>query len=254
MTLKVARAVERPGQPAAAGDLRRFQQRTRTSRSTRRTCRSARPTPTPCGPSCRAVTAPTSSTSPAGSGGLQSLLPLAKAGYVADLVEATVGRRAPARDREQAALLAPGQADRAAVRRRPGGVMYHPDVLADLGFAVPTTMSQFLAACRTAKSKGKYFLNLAGASAQNAVALRDRGRDEQRAREGPGLEPRSASPARRRSRARPQWRDDAPADRRHEERRLLPARRRGERQHPGDPRASSPVRSWAGRCRLRSSG
>ena len=29
-------------------------------------------------------------------------------------------------------------------------------------------MSQFLTACRTAKSKGKHFLNVAGASAQNA--------------------------------------------------------------------------------------
>ena len=33
---------------------------------------------------------------------------------------------------------------------------------------MPKTTSQFLAACRTAKAKGKYFLNLAGASAQNA--------------------------------------------------------------------------------------
>ena len=46
--------------------------------------------------------------------------------------------------------------------------MYHPDVLSDLGIQVPKTTSQFLAACRTAKAKGKYFLNLAGASAQNA--------------------------------------------------------------------------------------
>ena len=33
---------------------------------------------------------------------------------------------------------------------------------------MPKTTNEFLAACRTAKSKGKYFLNVAGASAQNA--------------------------------------------------------------------------------------
>ena len=56
----------------------------------------------------------------AGSGGLQSVLPLAKAGYVADLAEAAVGEDAAARACAQALLLAPGQADRAAVRRRAG--------------------------------------------------------------------------------------------------------------------------------------
>ena len=46
--------------------------------------------------------------------------------------------------------------------------MYHPDILASLAIDVPKTTNELLAACRTAKSKGKYFLNLAGASAQNS--------------------------------------------------------------------------------------
>ena len=50
----------------------------------------------------------------------------------------------------------------------PVGIMYNPAVLADLGIQVPRTMNQFLTACRTARSKGKHLLNLAGASAQNA--------------------------------------------------------------------------------------
>ena len=54
------------------------------------------------------------------------------------------------------------------VRNRAEDLNRLPDVLADLGLQVPKTTSQFLAACRTAKAKGKYFLNLAGASAQNA--------------------------------------------------------------------------------------
>ena len=56
----------------------------------------------------------------AGSGGLQSVLPLAKAGYVADLVEAPWVKTLPLAPANKPLLLAPRQADRAAVRRGAG--------------------------------------------------------------------------------------------------------------------------------------
>ena len=104
----------------------------------------------------------------AGSGGLQSVLPLAKAGYVADLAKRPWVKTLPLAPANRPFFWRQGRLTALPFAVVPVGVMYHTDVLADLGIQVPRTMTQFLAACRTARTKGKYFLNLAGASAQNA--------------------------------------------------------------------------------------
>ena len=104
----------------------------------------------------------------AGSGGLQSVLPLAKAGYVADLARRPWVKTLPLAPANRPFFWRRGKLTALPFAVVPVGVMYHTDVLSDLGIQVPKTTSQFLAACRTAKAKGKYFLNLAGASAQNA--------------------------------------------------------------------------------------
>ena len=104
----------------------------------------------------------------AGSGGLQSVLPLAKAGYVADLAKRPWVKTLPLAPANRPFFWRQGRLTALPFAVVPVGIMYHTDVLADLGIQVPRTMTQFLAACRTARTKGKYFLNLAGASAQNA--------------------------------------------------------------------------------------
>ena len=106
----------------------------------------------------------------AGSGGLQSVLPLARAGHVADLANRPWAKRVPVNSRS---LFYIGKKLYAVpIQVVPVGVMYQPNVYSQLGIRVPTTMAQFLAACRTAKSKGKAgLLNVAGASVQNAGLL-----------------------------------------------------------------------------------
>lgn len=105
----------------------------------------------------------------AGTGGLQSVLPLAKAGHVTDLAKRPWAKTLPLAPASRPFFWRQGRLTALPFAVVPVGVMYHTNVLADLGLQVPKTMNQFLAACRTAKSKGKYFLNVAGASAQNAA-------------------------------------------------------------------------------------
>ena len=104
----------------------------------------------------------------AGSGGLQSVLPLAKAGYVTDLAKRPWVKTLPLAPASRPFFWRQGKLTALPFAVVPVGVMYHTDILADLGIEVPKTMSQFLAACKTAGARGKSFLNLAGASAQNA--------------------------------------------------------------------------------------
>jgi raffinose/stachyose/melibiose transport system substrate-binding protein len=106
-----------------------------------------------------------------GSGGLQSLLPFAKAGYVADLTNRPWAKKIPLATSAKPLYWWKNKLWGVPIDVVPVGVMYHPNVLTSLGLKVPTTMGQLLAGCRTAKSKGKYFLNVAGASAQNAGLL-----------------------------------------------------------------------------------
>jgi raffinose/stachyose/melibiose transport system substrate-binding protein len=106
-----------------------------------------------------------------GSGGLQSLLPFAKAGYVADLSTRPWAKKIPLATSAKPLYWWKNKLWAVPIDVVPVGALYHPDVLSDLGLRVPTTMGQLLSACRTAKSKGKFFLNVAGASAQNAGLL-----------------------------------------------------------------------------------
>jgi raffinose/stachyose/melibiose transport system substrate-binding protein len=106
-----------------------------------------------------------------GSGGLQSLLPFAKAGYVADLSKRPWAKKIPLATSAKPLYWWKSKLWAVPIDVVPVGVLYHPDVLGDLGLKVPQTMNQLLSACRTAKSKGKAFLNVAGASAQNAGLL-----------------------------------------------------------------------------------
>jgi raffinose/stachyose/melibiose transport system substrate-binding protein len=104
-----------------------------------------------------------------GSGGLQSVMPLAKAGYVADLSARKWAKRIPVNAHD---LYWTGKKLWAVpIDVVPIGVMYHTELLSQLGIKVPTTMGQLLAACRTLAGKGKSFLNVAGASTQNAGLL-----------------------------------------------------------------------------------
>jgi len=106
-----------------------------------------------------------------GSGGLQSVLPLAKAGYVADLSKRAWATKIPLATSARPLYWQGAKLYAVPIDVVPVGVLYHPDLLTSLGLKVPTTMKQFLSACATAKSKGKSFLNVAGASAQNAGLL-----------------------------------------------------------------------------------
>jgi raffinose/stachyose/melibiose transport system substrate-binding protein len=106
-----------------------------------------------------------------GSGGLQSVLPLAKAGYVADLSKRAWATKIPLATSARPLYWQNAKLYAVPIDVVPVGVLYHPDVLSSLGLKVPTTMKQLLSACATAKSKGKSFLNIAGASAQNSGLL-----------------------------------------------------------------------------------
>jgi raffinose/stachyose/melibiose transport system substrate-binding protein len=103
-----------------------------------------------------------------GSGGLQSVLPLAKAGYVADLSKRPWAKKIPLSTAAKPLFWQSGKLWAVPIDVVPVGVMYHPDLFSSLGLKVPTTMSQLLSNCRAAKAKGKFFLNIAGASSQNA--------------------------------------------------------------------------------------
>lgn len=104
----------------------------------------------------------------AGSGGLQSVLPLAKAGYVADLSKQPWVKTLPLAVANKPFFWRQGKLTALPFAVVPVGVMYNTEVMASLGLEPPKTMTQFIAACTTAKAKGKHFLNVAGASAQNA--------------------------------------------------------------------------------------
>jgi raffinose/stachyose/melibiose transport system substrate-binding protein len=106
-----------------------------------------------------------------GSGGLQSVLPLAKAGYVADLSSRPWAKTIPLATSAKPLYWLNSKLYAVPIDVVPVGVLYNPDVLSSLGLKVPATMSQLLSSCRTAKAKGKSFLNIAGASAQNAGLL-----------------------------------------------------------------------------------
>ena len=106
-----------------------------------------------------------------GSGGLQSLLPFAKAGFVADLTKRPWANKIPLATSAKPLYWWKNKLWAVPIDVVPVGVMYHPNTLSDLGLKVPTTMGQLLSNCRVAKSKGKFFLNVAGASAQNAGLL-----------------------------------------------------------------------------------
>jgi raffinose/stachyose/melibiose transport system substrate-binding protein len=106
----------------------------------------------------------------AGSGGLQSVLPLARAGFVADLASRPWAKRVPVN--AKSLYYVGNKLYAVPIQLVPVAVMYQPNIYSQLGIRVPTTMSQLLAACRTAKSKGKPgLLNVAGASVQNAGLL-----------------------------------------------------------------------------------
>ena len=170
----------------------------------------------------------------AGTGGLQSVLPLAKAGYVADLSKQPWVKTFPLAPANRPLYWRRGVLTALPFDVVPVGVMYNTEVMAGLGLEPPKTQTQFLAACRTAKSKGKHFLNLAGASAQNASLFATVVATSTVLAKDPGWNLKRLA-GKTTFAGTPTWRAHAPAHRRHEERRLLPAGRRGERQHPGDP-------------------
>ena len=172
----------------------------------------------------------------AGSGGLQSVLPFAKAGYVADLSKRPWVKTLPLAPANRPFFWRQGKLTALPFAVVPVGVMYHtgrPRRARDRGAEdddpVPRRVPD-------GEGEGQVLPQPRRRVGAELVALRDRRRRRATCSRRIPAGTSSASPARRRSPARPQWRVDAPAHRRHEERRLLPARRRGERQHPGDSR------------------
>lgn len=103
-----------------------------------------------------------------GNGGFTSVLPLAKAGYIADLSKQPWVKTFPLAPANRPLYWRRGVLTALPFDIVPVGVMYNTEVMAGLGLEPPKTQAALLAACRTATSKGKHFLNLAGASAQNA--------------------------------------------------------------------------------------
>jgi raffinose/stachyose/melibiose transport system substrate-binding protein len=103
-----------------------------------------------------------------GSGALASELPLAKAGYLADLSARPWARKIPLAASWKPQFWQGGKMWAVPIDVVPIGVMTQPPLLNELGIKFPTTFGQLIAACKTAKAKGKSFLNIAGASAQNA--------------------------------------------------------------------------------------
>jgi raffinose/stachyose/melibiose transport system substrate-binding protein len=101
-----------------------------------------------------------------GSGGLQAVLPLARAGYVADLSKRPWSKRVPANSRSM--YFIGKRLYAVPIQVVPVGVLYQPNLYRELGISVPRTTAQLLAACRTAAGKGRALMNVAGASAQNA--------------------------------------------------------------------------------------
>jgi raffinose/stachyose/melibiose transport system substrate-binding protein len=104
-----------------------------------------------------------------GSGALASELPLAKAGYLADLSKRPWAKKIPLATSWVPQFWQNGKLWAVPIDVVPIGVMSQPPLLKELGISkFPTTFAQLVAACKTAKAKGKSFLNIAGASAQNA--------------------------------------------------------------------------------------
>jgi len=103
-----------------------------------------------------------------GSGGLASSTTLGKAGYELDLSGRPWAKTIPLSTAAKQLLWSGRKLYAVPIDVVPIGVMYHPDLLTSLSLKVPTTMAQLIANCKAAKAKGKYFLNIAGASAQNS--------------------------------------------------------------------------------------
>jgi raffinose/stachyose/melibiose transport system substrate-binding protein len=101
-----------------------------------------------------------------GSGGLQAVLPLARAGYVADLSKRPWAKRVP--ENSHSMYFIGKRLYAVPIQVVPVGVLYQPNLYRELGISVPKTTAQLLTACRTASEKGRALLNIAGASAQNA--------------------------------------------------------------------------------------
>lgn len=105
-----------------------------------------------------------------GAGGLVSVLPLAEAGYTADLSSrAWAGDFVPENARDL--FFLDGQLTAVPLNIVPISVVYNVAALEQLGAQPPTTMDEFYALCKTAQDNGKALLSVAGANPQNAGLL-----------------------------------------------------------------------------------
>jgi len=100
-----------------------------------------------------------------GSGGANSILPLAKQGYAADLSGQAWSKKLPSEfdpvekigtKRYMFPLDIPAI-----------GIMYNPVLLKQEGFSVPASFAQLLSLCKAAQSKGLSALTIAGAASPN---------------------------------------------------------------------------------------
>jgi len=100
-----------------------------------------------------------------GSGGANSLLPLARQGYVADLSGRAWSSKMPA---EFDPIQKIGSKRYIFPLDIPViAIMYNPVLLKQSGFSVPTSFAQLLTLCKAAPSKGITALTIAGAAAPN---------------------------------------------------------------------------------------
>ena len=179
----------------------------------------------------------------AGTGGLQSVLPLAKAGYVADLSKQPWVKTFPLAPANRPLFWRRGMLTALPFDVVPVGVMYHTEVMAGLGLEPPKTQtsSSSLRAARPSRR--------ASTSSTSPARRRRTRRSSRRSlatstvlAKDPGWNLKRIT-GKTTFAGTPDVAPHAAAHRRHEERRLLPAGRRGERQHPRDARTSSRARS-----------
>ena len=139
----------------------------------------------------------------AGSGGLQSVLPLAKAGYVADLSKRPWVEDDPARARERPLFWRQGRLTALPFDVVPVGVMYHTDVLAEPRDRGAEDDEPVPRRVPDGEGEGQVLPEPRRRVGAERLALRDRRRRRATCSRRIPAGTSSASPARRRSRARP---------------------------------------------------
>ena len=126
-----------------------------------------------------------------GNGGFTSVLPLAKAGYVADLSKQPWVKTFPLAPANRPLYWRRGVLTALPFDVVPVGVMYNTEVMAGLGLEPPKTQASTPRCVSHGQVEGQALPQPRRRVGAERVALRHGARDEHRARKGPGLEPQA---------------------------------------------------------------